>query len=334
MIEALVAVVGIGMVLLVLAAVGANGIIAKNQAKTADALGILKERFGECDYHTVLPGPRCIGMAWGQEALILGDTVADAIAIPLSDVRSADIELDGVSVTNSKNVTTSNRGSQLAGGLVGGVLLGPVGLVVGGLSGSSTSNGKAVETRKIKSVKLVIRVADRAKPLRTFIFFDIGYGEGYEATSPIVAPAIKKAGHFHALLQQVIEDRERSSPAVAGAAFASNPTTAIIAAMGLLLAGAAFPIRADAYDLGKALAGTAETKLASAKPLDQVERCIFISDLAAPPIAYRSPDGTRSLIHGGRSQPIFVFELLRSPTGTDVIVWQGKGYVDKIQPCL
>ncbi|MDY0967588.1 hypothetical protein [Sphingomonas sp. CFBP9021] len=179
--------------------------------------------------------------------------------------------------------------------------------------GSSTSNGKAVETRMIKSVKLVIRVADRAKPLRTFVFFDIGYGERYEATNPIAAPAIGKAGHFHALLQQVIEDRERSSPAVAGTTFASNLITTIIAAIGLLVAGAAFPIRADAYDLGKALAGTTETKLTSAKPLDQVERCIFLSDLAAPPIAYCSPDGRPSLIHGGRSQPIFVFELLRTP---------------------
>lgn len=121
---------------------------------------------------------------------------------------------------------------------------------------------------------------------------------------------------------------------MAGAAFASNPTTAIIAAIGLLLVGAALPIRADAYDLGKALAGTAETKLSSAKPLDQVERCIFVSDLAAPPIAYRSPDGTRSLLHGGRGQPIFAFELLSSLTGTNVVVWQGKGYVDPIKRCL
>lgn len=109
---------------------------------------------------------------------------------------------------------------------------------------------------------------------------------------------------------------------------------AIIAVVGLLLEGVAFPNRADAYDLGKALAGTPEAKLTSTKPVDQVERCIFISDLAAPPIAYRSPDGTRSLIHGGRSQPIFAFELLRSSTGTDVIVWQGKGYVAQIKLCL
>ncbi|MES3091904.1 hypothetical protein O6027_12010 [Sphingomonas aerolata] len=209
MIEIVVGVIGVGFVLLVLAAVWVNSNVANNQAKTADAQGELKARFGEGDYHTVLPGPRCVGIAWAQEDLILGDSVEEAISVPLAAIRSADIELDGVNVTNSKTVTTSNRGSQLAGGLVGGVLLGPVGLIVGGLSGSSTSKGKSVETRKIKSVKLVIRVADRAKPLRTFVFFDIGYGEGYDATSLIVAPAIEQADHFHALLQRVIEDRER-----------------------------------------------------------------------------------------------------------------------------
>lgn len=334
MIEILIGVVGVGSVLLLLGAVGVNSLVASNQAKVADANGALQAQFGEGDYHAVLPGPRCIGLAWGIESLILADSVEDAVAIPLSDIRSADIELDGINVTNSKTTTTSNRGSQLAGGLVGGALLGPVGLVVGGLSGSSTSRARAVETRKVKAVKLVIRVADRVEPLRTFVFYDIGYGEGYEATSPIVAPAIEKASHYHALLQQVIEDRECSTVAVASVAPASTATGVIIAVFGLLLAGAAFPNRADAYDLSRALAGSPEAKLVSAKPLEQVERCVFISDLAAPPIAYRSSDGTRSLIHGGRSQPIFVFELLRSPTGTDVIVWQGKGYVDKIQPCL
>jgi hypothetical protein len=121
---------------------------------------------------------------------------------------------------------------------------------------------------------------------------------------------------------------------VLGATFASKPITAIITAMGLCLAGAAFPSRADAYDLGKAPAGTAEAKFTSAKLLDHVDCCIFISDLAARLIAYRSPDGARSLIYGGHSQPIFVFGLFRSPTGTDVIAWRGRGYVDKIHPCL
>jgi hypothetical protein len=207
MIETVVAILGIGGALVVLAAYGMNGVIANNQAKTADAKSELEKRFGEGDYHTVLPGPRCVGIAWGQQALVLGDSVEEATALPLADIRSADIELDGVNVTHSKSVTTTNRGSQLAGGLVGGALLGPAGLILGGLSGGATAKGKSVETRKIKSVKLVVRIADRVKPLHTFVFFDSGYGEGFEADNLMVAPEIEKANHFHALLTQVIEDR-------------------------------------------------------------------------------------------------------------------------------
>ncbi len=216
MIETAIAVLGVGGALVILAVYGMNGVIAGNQAKIADATDELRERFGEGDYHTVLPGPRCVGIAWGEEAFILGDSVDDTVAVPLAAIRSVDIELDGLNVTNSKTVTTSNRGSQLAGGLVGGVLLGPAGLVVGGLSGGATSKGKSVETRKIKSVKLVVRIADREKPLRTFVFYDSGFGEGYEADSLIVAPQIKKANHFHALLTQVIEDRAAALATTAG----------------------------------------------------------------------------------------------------------------------
>ena len=214
MIGMVIAILGGGFVLLMLGVAGLNSMFASNQVKVADAKAMLQERFGEGDYYSVLPGPRCIGIAWGQGTLILGDSVEAATAIPFADIRSADIELDGVNVTNSKTVTTSNRGSQLAGGLVGGVLLGPAGLVVGGLSGGSTSKGKSVETRKIKSVKLIIRVADRTQPLRTFVFFDIGFGDGYEADSAIVAPELAKANHFHALLTQVIQDRPAAWTAV------------------------------------------------------------------------------------------------------------------------
>lgn len=127
-----------------------NTNMAKNQAKQDAAVAELKERFGEGDYHYSLLGPRCIGIAWDREQLILGSDVASSTAIPLSDVRSADIEIDGVEVTTSRSTTSTNRGSQLAGGLVGGVLLGPVGALAGGLSGGSTTTGKAVGQRKIQ----------------------------------------------------------------------------------------------------------------------------------------------------------------------------------------
>ena len=86
------------------------------------------------------------------------------------------------------------------GGAIGPAALGPVGLLAGGLSGSSTTTGTAIGERKIKTVTLVIRVADHVAPLRRFAFYDAGYGEGYPASNPIVKPSIEKCAHFHALL--------------------------------------------------------------------------------------------------------------------------------------
>lgn len=209
-----------GLFMLLAWAVNTN--MARNQAKQEAAIGELKERFGEGDYYYSLLGPRCIGIAWNRAQLILGSDIASANALLLSDVRSADIEIDGVEVTTSRSTTSTNRGSQLAGGLVGGVLLGPAGALVGGLTGGSTTTGKAVGQRKIKSVKLVIRVADRIAPLRTHVFFDHPHGEGYEATHPLLQPMLEKAAHYHALLAGVIEDRVSGSVAASASSMQSG----------------------------------------------------------------------------------------------------------------
>ncbi|KQU49769.1 hypothetical protein ASG67_11760 [Sphingomonas sp. Leaf339] len=162
-----------------------NGVITKNQAKLAASIAQLTERFGTGDYHATLPECRCIGIAWDQEQLVMGDDPDRAIGIPFDDIRGAEIEIDGVDVTTSRSTTSSNRGSQLVGGVIGAAALGPVGLLAGGLSGSSTTTGTAIGERKINTVKLVVRVADRAAPLRKYSFYDAGYGEGYSAANPI-----------------------------------------------------------------------------------------------------------------------------------------------------
>jgi hypothetical protein len=188
-----------------------NSFVVKNQAKLAASVVELGERFGSGDYHTVLPDCRCIGIAWDRQELVMGDAPSIAIGIPFADIRGAEMEVDGVEVTTSRATTNTNRVSQLVGGAIGAAALGPVGLLAGGLSGSSTTTGTAIGERKIKTVRLVIRVADRVSPLRKFTFYDAGYGEGYPASNPIVQPSIEKCAHFHALLVQVIEDQRNNA---------------------------------------------------------------------------------------------------------------------------
>jgi hypothetical protein len=199
--------VGLFMGLLVMM----NGVIEKNQAKLAASIVELTERFGPGDYHAVLPECRCIGIAWERQELVMGDDPATATGIPFADIRGAEMEVDGVEITTSRSTTSINRGSQLVGGAIGAVALGPVGLLAGGLSGSSTTQGTAIGERKIKTVKLVVRVADRTAPLRRFTFHDAGYGEGYPASNPVVQPSIEKCAHFHALLTQIIEERHENT---------------------------------------------------------------------------------------------------------------------------
>lgn len=192
--------------ILILLAHLANTVVAKNQAKLKVCYERLEERFGEGDYFVRLPDTQAFGIAWAEDAVILGDTVETAEPISFAVIRDANIEVDGDNVTETRSTSSTNRGSQLVGGAVGAAALGPVGLLLGGLSGSSTTTGRSVETRKIKSIKLVIRVSDRKAPVRTFAFHDAGYAEGSEATA--LKDQIEKAAHFHALLTTMIEDRD------------------------------------------------------------------------------------------------------------------------------
>jgi hypothetical protein len=181
-------------------------IAERNGATLSAAKASLIERYGDGDYHLTMPGPQCLGLAWNREEVIVGKA-SSPTSIPFAALRDVAIETDGVNVTNTRTTTKTNRGSQLAGGLMGGAVMGPVGLLAGGLSGSTTATAKAVETKKLKSMKMVIRVADRATPLHKFVFFDYGFGDGYAASHPIIAPALERAAHYDALLKQVIGDQ-------------------------------------------------------------------------------------------------------------------------------
>ncbi|MCQ1779424.1 hypothetical protein NOJ05_19635 [Neorhizobium galegae] len=76
-----------------------------------------------------------------------------------SQLVAVDLQRDG------QTLAKTNRGSQAAGAAVGAVLLGPAGLLLGGLSGSKTS----VET--IRKLALTIYVSDFTQPAYEISFF-------------------------------------------------------------------------------------------------------------------------------------------------------------------
>ncbi|MCM1567810.1 MAG: hypothetical protein NC238_18025 [Dehalobacter sp.] len=115
--------------------------------------------------------------------------------INYNDIISSEI------LEDSKTITKSQRGSQIGGAVVGGLLLGGVGAVIGGLSGK-----KQAET-KVKKIDLQIIINDIANPMHNIIFLNIET----KKDGIIYRSAIEKASHWQALLTAVIKQAEMSA---------------------------------------------------------------------------------------------------------------------------
>jgi hypothetical protein len=211
----LLLIVGVIVVAFIAFIVWAFTIVQRKSNGIANMQSTMIPRFGQGEYHLHLHvrGTSCIGISWERNSLIVGDDALKPDIIPLANVRAVSIEIDGMEVVTSRSTTKTDRGSQLVGGVLGGALLGPAGLIVGGLSGSSSTKGKSVSEQRIKTAKLVVRVADRTMPLRSHTFFETHNPEGQDASSILVKPELEKAAHFHALLTQVIEEQAALSAA-------------------------------------------------------------------------------------------------------------------------
>jgi hypothetical protein len=109
--------------------------------------------------------------------------------VAASDIVSASIFEDG------EVITSTNRGSQLGGAIVGGALFGGVGAVIGGLSGKTTA------TNKVTRVELRIVINDTKRPMHDVAFMSLSD----PAQSGIYYPdASQLARHWHAILAVLI----------------------------------------------------------------------------------------------------------------------------------
>ena len=95
----------------------------------------------------------------GELALVGGHWEGVAV-FTAREIISCEVFIDGQSDSRT------NRGSQLGGAVVGGLLLGGAGAIIGGLSGSKRT------TKKISSVELRITVDDSNNPLHDVILLD------------------------------------------------------------------------------------------------------------------------------------------------------------------
>lgn len=109
-----------------------------------------------------------------------------------SDILSSEIFEDGSSLTKTA------RGSQIGGALIGGLALGPVGLLLGGLT------GKKKNIEKVNSIDLQITVKDLGQPTHIINFLNIES----EKNGFLYQNSINLARQWHSIIEILIKNAD------------------------------------------------------------------------------------------------------------------------------
>jgi hypothetical protein len=92
-------------------------------------------------------------------------------------------------VRNSEVIYKTNRGNQIAGAALGTLLLGPVGLLLGGVTGSKRSE------EKVQQLSLRLSVRDLSRPTIDVPFFF--NSKGLKSADPSVKSAVREIEDWH-----------------------------------------------------------------------------------------------------------------------------------------
>lgn len=114
-------------------------------------------------------------------------------------IRYGDI-IESEIIAGGATITKTSRTSQLAGAAVGGLLLGGIGAVIGGVSGTK------VTSQDVKDVWLKLLISDTSNPVHLIDFIE---GVGVDRTVPKVA--LQEAQKWHDLISVIIKEAEKKA---------------------------------------------------------------------------------------------------------------------------
>lgn len=115
---------------------------------------------------------------------------------PFGDLLAVEV------VRNDTSVVKTNRGSQAAGAAVGGVLLGPAGLLLGGLSASKR------QEEKIQKLSVKLYTNDLVNPVQEVLFWD-GGSVGVDPSQ--LQPILSDLDQWYGRLRVIIERQKRAA---------------------------------------------------------------------------------------------------------------------------
>lgn len=112
------------------------------------------------------------------------------------DLLAVELVRDGASIVKTQ------RGSQLAGAVAGGLLLGPAGLIVGGLSGSKR------QVSKIEKLSIKLYTNNLMMPVQELFFLD---SPGAGADPQQIQHILQDLDQWHGRLRAIVENKRNAS---------------------------------------------------------------------------------------------------------------------------
>ncbi|EJL22439.1 hypothetical protein [Novosphingobium sp. AP12] len=124
----------------------------------------------------------------------------------LDELRVFDFEqlVSAETVSDGKSIEKTNRGSQAMGVAVGGALLGPVGMLIGGLSGSKRRHAT------VKQLSLKLYTNDVHFPVSEIVFFK--NSAGLPVDSRPVKQAASQLDEWYAKFLTILHGQRKEHP--------------------------------------------------------------------------------------------------------------------------